>query len=91
MLASGIHEMTLDNGQRYTIAIPEGYTGEQAVPLIIALHYGGTVTPFYGLGLLEGLVEPALRDLGAIIVAPDATAGAWASEAGKPALWHYSM
>ena len=83
MLAAGIHEVTMDNGQRYTIAIPDGYTGAEAVPLVMALHYGGTVTPFYGRGILEGLVEPALRDLGAIIVAPDASAGTWASEAGE--------
>ena len=83
MLTPGVHEMTLDSGQRYTIAIPEGYTGTEPVPLVMALHYGGTVTPFYGRGVLEGLVEPALHELGAIIVAPDAGAGAWASEAGE--------
>ena len=86
MLESGIHEMSLDNGQRYTIAIPESYTGAEPVPLIIALHYGGTVTPFYGRGVLEGLVEPALRELGAIIVAPDASVEPWASEAGEAAV-----
>jgi predicted peptidase len=88
MITSGIHQMTLDNGQRYTIAIPDGYTGAMPVPLVIALHYGGTVTPFYGRGVLEGLVEPALRDLGAIIVAPDASSGVWASEAGETAVLH---
>jgi predicted peptidase len=41
------------------------------VGLVLALHYGGQVTPYYGRGLLTGLVEPALRGLGAIIVAPD--------------------
>ena len=93
MLTPGIHEMTMGNGQRYTIAIPEGYTGDEPVPLVMALHYGGTVTPFYGRGVLEGLVAPALRELGAIIVAPDAVAsnavagnagsGMWANEAGE--------
>jgi predicted peptidase len=86
MLEPGIHEITLDNGQRYTIAIPVGYTGAMPVPLVMALHYGGTVTPFFGRGVLAGLVEPALRELGAIIVAPDASAGAWASEAGETAV-----
>ena len=93
MLAPGIHELTLDNGQRYTIAIPAGYTGAEPVPLVMALHYGGTVTPFYGRGLLEGLVEPALRDLGAIIVAPDAAASnaggvAWATPEGETVVLH---
>jgi predicted peptidase len=93
MIAPGIHEMTLANGQRYTIAIPAGYTGAEPVPLVMALHYSGTVTPFFGRGVLEGLVEPALRDLGAIIVAPDAAAsnagaGAWATEAGEAVVLH---
>lgn len=88
MLSPGIHEMMLDNGQRYTIAIPEGYTGAEAVPLVMALHYGGTVTPFFGRGVLAGLIEPALRDLGAIIVAPDASSGTWASEAGEASVLH---
>ena len=48
-------------------------------PLIVSLHYGGQVTPFFGQGLLESLIEPALRDLGAIIVAPDSAAGKWAN------------
>jgi predicted peptidase len=74
----GIHEQLLPPGElHYTIAIPEGYTGDQPVPLILALHYGGQVTPFYGKGLLVGLVEPALSELGAIIVAPDNAAGDW--------------
>jgi predicted peptidase len=89
MLAPGIYQQTLDDsGQRYTIAIPEGYTGEQPVPLVMALHYSGTVTPFFGRGILEGLIEPALRDLGAIIVAPDASAGPWASPKGEESVLH---
>lgn len=76
----GIHEQLLPpNDLRFSIAIPDGYDPERPVPLILALHYGGTVTPFYGRGLLEGLIEPALRNLGAIIVAPDRTAGNWAN------------
>jgi predicted peptidase len=76
----GIHLQLLPpDDLRYTIAIPEGYTGDQPVPLILALHYGGQVTPFYGKGVLVGLVEPALRDLGAIIIAPDSVAGDWAN------------
>jgi len=78
--APGIHQLTLpDSGRRYTLAIPDGYTGEAPTPLILSLHYGGTVTPFFGRGLLQGLIEPALRDLGAIIVAPDSAAGNWAN------------
>ena len=79
----GIHEqeMTLEDGSvlRYTIALPSAYTPQQPTPLILALHYGGTVTPFYGKGLLTQLIEPALRDLKAIIIAPDSPAGGWAN------------
>ncbi len=76
----GIYQMTLPAmGRRYSLAIPDGYTGQEPAPLIVSLHYGGEVTPFYGQGLLEALIEPALRDLGAIIVAPDSAAGSWAN------------
>ena len=79
----GMHEqaITLDDGSllRYTIALPSTYVPTQPTPLVLSLHYGGTVTPFYGKGLLTQLVEPALRDLNAIIVAPDSPAGGWAN------------
>lgn len=74
----GYHQLTLPQaGRRYTLVIPEGYSGEEPVPLVVSLHYGGGVTPFYGRGLLQSLVEPALRELGAIFVAPDSAAGDW--------------
>lgn len=70
-------EVLAPGGQRYTISIPDGYKPAKPVPLVLALHYGGTVTPYYGKPFLANLVEPALRKLGAIIVAPDCTAGRW--------------
>ena len=74
----GFHEMLLPGtDRRYTLVIPQGYTGEEAVPLIVSLHYGGSVTPFYGRGLLETLIEPVFRELGAIFLAPDSAAGDW--------------
>lgn len=80
-LAGGLpsirEEVVPASGQRYTIAIPDGYSPERPVPLVLALHYGGTVTPYYSKPFLVNLVEPALRKLGAIIVAPDCTAGRW--------------
>ncbi len=92
-LTPGLHQQVFaQRDQRYTIAIPEGYTGEAATPLILALHWGGMVTPFYGRGVLEGLIEPALRELGAIIAAPDCQHGQWAnpeSEAEVLALLDY--
>ena len=77
-LKAGIHEQILSHrGQRYTIAIPDGYAGEKATPLILVLHWGGVVTPFYGKSILAHLAEPALRELGAIMVAPDCQHGDW--------------
>jgi predicted peptidase len=63
--------------QRYTIAIPDGYTDEEAAPLVVVLHWGGIVTPFYGKSILVYLAEPALRELGAIMVAPDCLHKDW--------------
>lgn len=74
----GLHKLMLEQaGIRYSLSIPESYDGETRVPLILALHYGGVVTPFYGAGLLTSLVEPALRDTGAIMVAPDNEGAGW--------------
>lgn len=64
-------------GQRFCIAFPEGYVAHEPAPLILALHFAGHGTPFYGRFILEELVEPGLRELGAIIVAPDCTGGSW--------------
>ena len=76
----GLYELTLpESGRRFTLIIPEGYTGQAAVPLVLSLHYGGNVTPYSGRGLLESLLEPAFRDLGAVMVAPDSAAGNWAN------------
>jgi predicted peptidase len=73
-----VREQTQQPGERrYTIAIPKSYTGDQPLPLILALHFAGHGTPFYGGLFLTGLVEPALRELQAIIVAPDCTAADW--------------
>ena len=66
---------------RYTIAVPEAYDGEQAVPLILGLHYGGwepdEQSIYYGKGILTRLIEPALADLKAIVIAPDCPGDDW--------------
>jgi predicted peptidase len=79
-LSPGIHEQILQpRNQRFTLAIPDRYTHQQPKPLIIALHWGGPVTPYIGKWYLRGLVAPALGELGAIIAAPDCTADHWAN------------
>ncbi len=73
----GVYEIELDPSHRYTLSIPEGYTGKNALPLVLALHYGGHGSPFYGKFILSNIVEPALRELGAIIVSPDCPSSDW--------------
>jgi predicted peptidase len=71
-------EQVLQPGDRcFTIALPRSYTGDQPAPMILALHVAGHGTPFYGKLILTELVEPALRELNAIIVAPDCTGSDW--------------
>lgn len=80
----GIYEQILQPGERrYTIAIPDGYTDEQPRPLILALHWGGPVTPYISKWYLLGLVAPALGELGAVIAAPDCTAEHWANPSSQ--------
>jgi predicted peptidase len=64
-------------GLRYTLHVPNGYTDDKAVPLILVLHYGGHGAPYYGKYVLEDLAEPALREIGAIIVSPDCPERDW--------------
>ena len=75
---STIREEVLQPGAlRVTFAIPAGYTGATPVPLVVALHFAGKVTPFFGKEYLTALVEPGLRELGAVIVAPDCRGRDW--------------
>jgi len=62
---------------RVTVAVPDSYDRLRPVPIVLALHFGGPATPFVGGAMLRLLVEPALRDLGALMVAPDCTGRGW--------------
>src|SRR5688500_10590449 len=57
---------------RYVLYVPEGLGSGARVPLVVALHFGGQVTPYMGGDYADMLVVPALQALGAVIVAPDA-------------------
>lgn len=82
--APGIHELSLpDSGRRYTLVLPAGYDAAVPAPLVVSLHYGGRVSPYYGRGLLQQLILPALGGLGAIVVAPDNAADGWANETAE--------
>ena len=61
-------------------------SGSSAVPLILALHPGGARTAYYGSSFMRGIVEPALRDWNAIIIAPDAPTRSWATELSERAV-----
>jgi predicted peptidase len=77
-LEPGVHRRVFEPlGVRYTLHVPDACDPEQASPLVLALHWGGPVAPFTGGDLLEGVVEPALGDLGAVLLAPDRTGETW--------------
>jgi predicted peptidase len=66
---------------RYTVSVPHGYKSDQPCPLVVALHYAGGGSPFYGRGMVEALVGPAFADAGAIVIAPDAHGdGPWTTQ-----------
>jgi len=69
----------------YSIFIPETYTPSKPVPLVLGLHFGGDPEGL-GRAVLEMLIAPALSDLGAVIVAPDAKGQGWNSPANEHAV-----
>lgn len=78
---------TKDTGSlRYTLSVPGAVAKGGTVPLVVALHYGGPVSPYYGGGYLQLLVQPALEKLEAVMIAPDCPAGRWENAAGEKAV-----
>ena len=96
-LTEGLHkiEIKLSNGHnlKCSISVPQLVVGER-VPLILALHYGGDVVPYFGMTYLKTLVEPAFKDLGAILIAPDCPGNNWSdqeSEKDMIEMLHYIL
>jgi predicted peptidase len=87
MTGPAIHGKTLDGGVRYTVAVPAGHSSKEPASLILALHYGGEVSPFFGAGALERIFEPAFRELGGIVVAPDCPGRGWTDPRSLEAIW----
>jgi predicted peptidase len=85
-----VKEMTLklESGTdlRYTLALPPSFSPDLAYPLVLALHYGGQVTSYYGKGYLANLVLPALRELNAVMVAPDCPGAGWTDPQSESAV-----
>jgi predicted peptidase len=88
-LANGTWVSAEGTRVRFTIVVPSMKPGDQ-IPLVLSLHglasNGDTVPAYYGLGLLESLVGPALRPLGALIVAPDAPKNNWTDPVAERAV-----
>jgi predicted peptidase len=55
-------------------------------PLILALHYGGPVTPGIGGEYADLLVLPAMKGLGAIVLAPDCPGRGWTDPVSEAAV-----
>ena len=85
------HELLLDQGSvTYGVLIPKTPAPAAGYPLIVALHYGTTqepgLSPYFGLGYVGQLVLPALQNLNAVIIAPDAPEASWAHPASEAAV-----
>jgi predicted peptidase len=74
-------EITVDGrGQTYGFLIPKASAESTGYPLIVGLHYHSPtpgLSPYFGLGFVGQLVLPALQDLNAILLAPDAPDATW--------------
>ena len=89
--APGTYRQTLNTETvkdlRFSLHLPPGSPSQTPVPLVVALHYGGQITPWFGGRFLSVLVEPGLRDLGAIIIAPDCPSSeGWANPKAEAAI-----
>jgi pimeloyl-ACP methyl ester carboxylesterase len=76
-------EITVDGrGQTYGLLIPKAAAEGAGYPMIVGLHYASPtpgLSPYFGLGYVGQLVLPALQELNAILVAPDAPDATWTS------------
>jgi predicted peptidase len=76
-------EITVDGrGQTYGLLVPKASAESSGYAMILALHYASPtpgLSPYFGLGFMGQLVLPALQELNAILVAPDAPDATWTS------------
>lgn len=88
-LANGTWVSAEGTRVRFAIVVPPMRPGDR-LPLVLALHgrasTGDTVPPYFGQRSLETLFGPALRPLGAIIVAPDAPRNNWTDPVAERAV-----
>jgi predicted peptidase len=91
-LASGTWVSSSGTRVRFAIVVPPMQPGDR-LPLVLALHgqsnSGDSVPPYFGQRYLESLFGPALRPLGAIIVAPDAPRNNWTEPVAEQAMLEF--
>jgi dipeptidyl aminopeptidase/acylaminoacyl peptidase len=75
-----------DRTLRYTLALPPAFSPDRRYPLVVALHYGGPVTPYYGKPFLVNLILPGLGGLEALMVAPDCPSETWTEPRSEEAV-----
>jgi predicted peptidase len=75
-----------DNTMFYGLTLPDSYSPGRPTPLILALHYGGSFSDYYGKTFARNYVEPALEDLDAIIISPTCPATNWTTSASEEAV-----
>ena len=84
-----IHQTAIElaNGMTmsYAIATPRALHKGKPRPLVLALHPGGRA-PYYGSRFMQQVVEPALREWQAIIIAPDVPSQRWTDETSEAAV-----
>ena len=74
----GLHRLAADipgvGKVPYAVSVPDGYDANKPAPLVLVLHPGGPRMPYYGADFTRRIVEPALRQLRPIMIAPDCPA-----------------
>ena len=72
----------------YGISVPLVYNPSRPRPLVLVLHpgRGGNEMVYYGSWFMRQIVLPALRNLDAIMVAPDSPTGGWADPVAERAV-----
>lgn len=80
-----VFELADGRKMTYAIAVPRDLDPTQSRPLVLALHPGGRA-PYYGSRFMWQIVEPALREWRAIIVAPDVLGRRWDNDDSENAV-----
>lgn len=79
--------LPLADGQSmsYAISVPDNASNDPR-PLVLALHPGGQRSPGYGSWFVRAIVQPAIAELNAIVIAPDCPTERWAEPGADQAV-----